>query len=141
MPRIPLWIAVVPWLWLGCSDHITTSTDMVFDEEEPAPGRKVTFTSIEQEVFGVYCAVPGCHASSQYPDLSSGRAYASIVDMPSTAGLALVAPGRPDSSYLYLKVTGAPGIRGERMPYGGPPLPQATVEAVRAWIERGAPND
>jgi hypothetical protein len=26
------------------------------------------------------------------------------------------------------------------MPFGGPPLPQATIDVIRQWITNGAPN-
>jgi hypothetical protein len=52
-----------------------------------------------------------------------------------------VAPGNPDASYLVRKLEGAPGITGQRMPFGGPFLDAAAIQQVRAWIAAGAPNN
>lgn len=138
MPRT-LWIAVLPLVLVACTD-LATSTDMVFDTQG-TPGTTVTFAAIERDVLAAYCALPGCHADVQMPLLSAGHAYRAIVGEPSTAGLRYVVPGQPNSSYLYIKMTAGPGMQGAQMPYGGALLPQATLDAVRAWIQRGAPND
>jgi hypothetical protein len=137
MKRSLLLIALVALLGASCSD-LTTSTDMVFDAKAP-PAE--TFTSIQQEVFDGFCAVSGCHADAEYPNLSARQAYANIVGVRSTQGLKLVAPGQPDSSYLYIKIAGGSGMIGARMPYRRPELPDSTIGAVRRWIEGGAPND
>lgn len=130
--------ALVALVGAGCSD-LATGTDMVFDAKAP-PAR--TFSSIQRQVLDASCAVSGCHADAEYPNLSARQAYASIVGVRSTQGLKLVAPGQPDSSYLYIKIAGGPGIVGARMPpYGRPELPDSTIGAVRSWIEGGAPDD
>ena len=49
-----------------------------------------------------------------------------------------VKPGDPDGSYLILKVEGTSGIVGARMPFGGPYLPQSTIDVIRQWITNGA---
>lgn len=50
-------------------------------------------------------------------------------------------PGRPDNSYLLQKLLGTPGIEGDRMPQGRPPLPQALIDTIRTWASEGAPNN
>jgi hypothetical protein len=135
----PTLSALAAVLLAGCSDRVTTSTDMVFDPQGPPADQ--TFTAIQQQVFDVSCAVSGCHGDAEYPELSAGRAYASIVGQPSTMRLKLVAPGQPDSSYLYIKIAGGSRMVGSRMPYGRPAMSDAAIASVRAWIERGAPND
>jgi hypothetical protein len=125
----------------ACSDRVTTSTEMVFDEQKPPPADQVTFTFIQQNVFDLSCALSGCHADLEYPNLSADQAYANIVDAPSSEGLDLVTPGDPDNSYLYIKIAGGPRLNGSLMPRGRAPLPAETIAAVREWIERGAPND
>ena len=121
----------------ACAD-LTTSTDMVFDSSPEGPA---TFERVQTTVFNVSCASSGCHGGSAWPDLSAGKAYGNIVGVESTQGLSLVYSSRPDSSYLYLKLLPDAGISGERMPLGGPYLDAASLEIVRAWIERGAPAD
>jgi len=58
-----------------------------------------------------------------------------------TEQLSTVAANAPESSYLILKLEGAAGISGARMPFGGPFLDQATIDEVKSWIGAGAPND
>ena len=123
---------------LACSD-LTTNTEMVFD---PSSG-PATFQRV-QGLFDVSCASSGCHGGqewSAWPDLTAGMAYDNIVGVESTRGIPLVAPGQPDSSYLYLKLLPDAEISGDRMPLGGPYLEPATLETVYMWIERGAPRD
>lgn len=100
-----------------------------------------TFTFMQQEVFNPSCALSGCHAGSQRPDLRAGNALANIVDVASSRGTPYITAGDPDNSYLYLKVSGASGISGGRMPRGRPALSSAVLDAMREWIESGAPNN
>jgi hypothetical protein len=44
-----------------------------------------------------------------------------------------IVPGDPDSSLIYKKITGAPGVGGQ-MPDGGPNLSASETEAFRQWI-------
>jgi len=104
-----------------------------------------TFTRVQNEIFTPTCAALGCHdtlGQQQGQVLAPGRAYASIVNQPSTEmpSLKRVLPGDPSNSYLYRKITGA-GISGDRMPQGGPYLTDAQIKLIRDWIRRGAPND
>ena len=122
---------------LACSD-LTTSTDMVFDPPSEGPA---TFEQLQKSLFDVSCASSGCHGGTAWPDLSAGKAYDNIVGVESSQGIPLVDPGRPDSSYLYLKLLPDAKISGDRMPLGGPYLEPATLETVYAWIEKGAPKD
>ena len=141
MKRLLLLSALLALVTTACSDRVTTSTEMVFDEREAPPADEVTFTSIQENVLDVSCALSGCHANSEYPNLAASQSYASIVGKPSSAGIDLVTPGDPDNSYLYVKIAAGPNMSGARMPRGSAPLPAETIAAVREWIERGAPND
>ena len=69
--------------------------------------------------------------------LDSGASYGQIVNVPSaqTPGLMRVRPGLPDSSALYLRITGRGGRA--RMPFFGDPLPAETIAVIRRWIELG----
>src|SRR6185503_16645536 len=108
-----------------------------------------TLTQIQQTVFSPRCA--GCHNGSQPPngalpgalDLRAGSSFASLVSVASLEQptRTRVAPNAPESSYLILKLEGAPGISGARMPFGGPFLDQATIDEVKSWIGAGAPNN
>ena len=145
--KVPVLLVVLAFSGLACSD-LTTSTDMVFDP--PADTQEpVTFASIQDNIFTPSCALSGCHGGDNFsnsPTLLAGQAYDNIVgvlsigDQQSPKRPRIVA-GEPDNSYLYLKLLDGSDVSGNRMPNGGPYLPAATIEMVRAWIERGAPND
>ena len=135
------WLAALVVLGAtACSDNLTTRTDMVFDNQPPS-GDDATFAFVQENVLDLHCAVSGCHAGSAFPNLSAGQAYANLVDAPSSQRLKMVEPGYPDSSYFYLKVTDGPGMQGSTMPRGSGLLPQATLDAIREWIELGAEQD
>ncbi|HVT45588.1 MAG TPA: hypothetical protein VMT00_14505 [Thermoanaerobaculia bacterium] len=129
-------------LTLACGElkDLPTAPD---DEGPPDPS--ATFTRVQREIFTPTCTLIGCH-DAQFPQselvLVEGQAYANIVNRPSVgANIPRITPGDPSRSYLYLKVTGAPSISGDRMPQGRPPLSEAELDLIRDWIRRGAPND
>lgn len=102
---------------------------------------------VQKNVFSQVCAVY-CHRGASAPkglQLDAANAWQRTVGMASVEmpALALIKPGDPANSYLYLKVIPADPRRvGERMPLNEPPyLPAEKLEAVRAWIARGAPRD
>ena len=132
-------VGLVALVWTGTScSGPTTSTDMVFDAAAAGPA---TFAQVQETIFDVSCALSGCHGDSARPNLSAGQAYDNIVRVESSRGMALVAPGDPDNSYLYRKLLADADIEGVRMPLGGPYLTPDALATVRAWIENGAPND
>jgi hypothetical protein len=117
---------------------------------EPAPaagGAVFTFAQIQQQIFTPTCARSGCHAASTASEglvLDAGRSYALLVGHAATEASALdrVQPGRPESSYLILKLRGDPSISGLRMPQNGPPfLTAAQIDGIAGWIRAGAPNN
>lgn len=123
------------------------STQMVFDPPvdgtpDDIPVGDVTFDFVQKTVLTPSCAISGCHGDSEYPNLSAGQAYDNIVNgLSSNPDQPQINPGDPDNSYLYLKLVNGEGIFGDRMPKSNPPLSDELIAAVRAWIERGAPND
>jgi hypothetical protein len=109
-----------------------------------------TFAAIEQVIFeDRHCADPLCHGSARQGglDLRRDAAYSNLVDAKSTgSSLPRVLPGDADHSYLFNKLRAAtePGsvqIAGSPMPSGRPALGKNELEAVRIWIEAGAPKD
>lgn len=110
------------------------------------PAENSTFDEIQTSIFNTSCALSGCHAGSnpqQGMDLSAGRSYDAIVNAPSRErpDLMRVEPGNPGESYLLMKIEGAQGIVGARMPLGRSPLSDAQISLVRGWIAEGAPRD
>jgi hypothetical protein len=76
-------------------------------------------------------------------DLSVGRTFSSVVDIPSVEvpSLRRVHPFLPDSSYLVHKIQGTQasvGGSGDRMPLIGGALTQDEITVIRAWITAGA---
>lgn len=124
----------------------------------------VRFSEIVDTIFRPSCATSFCHdaqgaAFSGNLDLRAAEAYAHLVGVISAReaaaadGLLRVKPGDPDNSFLIRKVcpadigaplcsgTALPSAYGGRMPLVGSSLSAAKIEALRAWILRGAPND
>ena len=98
------------------------------------------FQSIQDHVFTPICSV--CHAGASAPQglrLDAQNSYALLVGVPSTevATLLRVRSGDPDNSYLVQKLEGRAAV-GAQMPFGGPPLPAATIAVIRQWIIDGA---
>ena len=101
------------------------------------------FQSIQDNVFTPICTK--CHIGASAPqglELDAGHSYALLVGVPSSEQPAVlrVAPGQPDNSYIIRKLQDTPGISGQQMPYGGPYLPQSTIDVIRQWITNGAPQ-
>jgi hypothetical protein len=110
------------------------------------PGTPLTadFQSIQANVFTPICV--RCHSGASAPEglqLDADHSYALLVGVPSAEvpSLDRVKPGDPDDSYLVQKLEGAPGIVGVQMPFGGPYLPQSTIDVIRQWISNGALQD
>lgn len=107
-----------------------------------------SFARIQAEILTPRCAVPFCHSGSFLGgglSLAEGTSYGQLVGVePSVsaaaaAGYLRVDAGRPDTSFLLLKLVGPPPAYGSRMPIGGA-LSEAQIELVRAWILGGAPR-
>jgi hypothetical protein len=92
----------------------------------------------------------GCHGGSdpqaELDVLSEGawmRLQAFSTQSPT---LKLIDPGRPEKSYLWLKLAGDGSITGSRMPLdplgsGSRSLPQDQLDSIQTWILAGALND
>ena len=109
------------------------------------PDTTVSFSAEVQPIFTAHCALADCHGGAE-PQLGlslvAGVSYAGIVNQPSVQEpeLRLIRPSEPESSYLYLKITGAPAIEGMRMPPGSA-LAQESAQMIRRWIVQGALPD
>ena len=108
----------------------------------------VSYRAHLQPIFNaqcVYCHVTG--AENGGLNLSRSTSHASLVGTASTESpLQRVAPGKPDSSYLWAKLNGthvSVGGSGNAMPMSDPPrlLEPAQRALFKAWIEAGAPNN
>lgn len=120
------------------------------DEElEFCASYESTWDAIEATVIQqTGCANSLCHgeAAEGGLDLSAGVAYSNLVDVFSEASsLRRVQPREPDESFLYHKLSaktfpGSYDISGSPMPSAGGALSAGQLEAIRLWIEAGAPE-
>jgi hypothetical protein len=104
-------------------------------------GLTADFQSIQDNVFTPICTK--CHQGASAPEglqLDASHSYAALVGIASTEqpSVLRVEAGDPDSSYIIRKLQGSPGISGQQMPFGGPYLPQSTIDVIRQWITNGA---
>ncbi|MFL5343925.1 MAG: hypothetical protein ACJ8AT_03995 [Hyalangium sp.] len=92
----------------------------------------------------------GCHGGSTPQaglDMLSPGAWTRLQNFASeNPNLKLIDPGRPEKSYLWLKLAGDGSISGSRMPLdplnsGSRTLPQDQLDSIQTWILAGALND
>ena len=114
-----------------------------FVAEFEVAGTQPTLQSIQDHVFTPICA--GCHtgAGATLPGsmnlTTAGASFGNLVGIASVQVPALnrVTAGDADNSYLVHKLEGTQSV-GSQMPFGGTPLEQATLDAIRQWIDDGA---
>lgn len=105
-------------------------------EADPAKEARI------KEIFDDKCT--SCHSGGGNPASDPAGvdlevAPSSLVGIPSAAnGKPLVVPGKPEESYLLLKMTGGEGMEGEVMPLGDEMTPEE-LDAVREWIAQLPP--
>lgn len=115
----------------------------------PPPGSAgSTFDVIQQTIFNPNCLGGGCHNTTDRANnlvLEPGQSFDNLVNVLSfdaaarAAGLLRVAPGNPDASFLFIKVTGPTPGQGTRMPQGAAPLSSDDIALIQEWILAGAP--
>ena len=101
-------------------------------------GAVVPSVSFNNDVFPIFqskgCVT--CHGGNgnffldNYPDLMSGTSSHGPV----------VTPGNGEGSVIIKKLRGTAGF-GSQMPFGGSPLPNATITLISLWITQGALNN
>lgn len=117
---------------------------------QTAPDENSAYHDIQEAVFDKGCASSTCHAApanSLGLNLTYGLSYENLVGRApnnpaaAAAGMKLVDPGNPENSFLLTKLMG-PTVpeQGQRMPFGGGVLHTGKIDAVRTWIEAGAPQ-
>ena len=99
-----------------------------------------TLASVQANVFNPSCIV--CHSGANAPQglrLDAANSFTNLVGVPSRedSSFLRVSPGNSGQSYLIHKLEGT-ASSGEKMPLGGPPIPQSTINFVRQWITDGA---
>ena len=142
--------ACCPFAIVVASGLLTHCADFGSGQGPAKPLPTVTLSEIQRTIFTQSCAFSSCHNAAGHKgglDLSSTAAsHVGLVgvladnSIARAAGKVRVMPGEPDSSFLITKLT-APGPgEGERMPQSNSPLPEASIQMIRDWIARGAPD-
>jgi hypothetical protein len=85
-----------------------------------------------------------CHAGgapSGGLNLEAANSYAELLGVPSNqeAGIVRVVPNDPDNSYLIHKLENTQTVGSQMPPVT--PLPQTSIDTIRAWITNGAIDD
>ena len=137
---VPSALGVLAVMLSGCTNE---SNSLRMISVAPPPNSTSRLSADVQPIFTRSCAKSGCHAGTtlaQGLSLEAGKSYDNLVGVASTeVALKRVEPGRSDLSYLINKLEGT-GI-GDRMPQGGPFLPDAEVQVIKDWIAQGAPDN
>ena len=117
---------------------------------QTVPNENSTYHDIQEYVFDKSCASSSCHAApanSRGLSLEYEFSYDALIGVvpqnpaAAAAGMKLVDPGNPDNSFLLTKLIGPESAdQGSRMPFGGGMIHNGKIEAIRTWIEAGAPQ-
>ncbi len=137
-----LLISLVSWAIVGCSAGSGEGLDISgrpLSEGGNLP-LAPTLASVQANVFNPSCII--CHSGANAPQglrLDAANSFTNLVGVSSREDSSFfrVSPGNPDQSYLIHKLEGTASV-GEQMPFGGPPIPQSTIDFVRQWITDGA---
>ncbi|MBK9074597.1 MAG: hypothetical protein IPL77_06365 [Flavobacteriales bacterium] len=101
------------------------------------PMDTVFFATEVMPVFQQHCWV--CHPPMGEMDLSTGVAYANLVNVPALgyAPALRIVPGDPMASVLWHKISQSTTY-GLNMPPNGTFLTNEELQTIRDWIEQGA---
>jgi hypothetical protein len=128
-------LALASLLASGCSDK--SSNPMSADQQPsqpPATSSGISFQVSIKPIFQTHgCA--SCHGGN-------GGLFVNTVAQLLQGGNhgPAVVPGKADSSNIIKKLNPNPPF-GERMPRGGPYLPDSTIQVIKTWINQGAKDN
>lgn len=140
-----LWQAEFPG---ACGTFQRNSANGFTAATKRAPSKSSTWSTIQKTVFARHgCTENACHGSAQSGglDLRPNVAYGNLVEVFSQLGQQnRVERGSRQDSFLYRKLAaaseGLAGVPGSPMPLNGDKLTADELEAVRLWIQAGAPE-
>lgn len=115
----------------GCSDM---GSEPILSVQLPPPTAEISFQTNIKPIFQTY-GCNGCHGGS-------GGLFVQTVAQLLKGGDhgPVIVAGKADSSIIIKKLSSPPPF-GERMPQGGPYLPDSTRTMIRDWINQGAKNN
>lgn len=122
--------------WAIASDGLLTDTLAVIVTVHDA-AVLISYSGQVQPVFTANCAVTGCHAMGPTPTGGLRLMNYNAVMAGGNSGDVIV-PSDPDNSLLVKRIE---GTITPRMPFGRPPLPDSTIQMIRAWIAQGAQDN
>jgi hypothetical protein len=108
-----------------------------------------SFAIVYDSVLKKFCHQPFCHGGGSvgFDTSSKDAAYKSLVGIPANpmrecadSGLVRVAPGQPEQSLLYRKLSLSDVPCGQQMPVGGELKPELKL-LIEQWIAAGAPDN
>ncbi len=127
-------------LIVSCNDSEETVTPPVTIQPK--------LSNIQTEIFDKSCGMSSCHGGSAGGlNLQNGNSFSQLVNVQSnndganTPPFLRVLPGKPDSSFLIIKLTNPTSQQGNMMPQVGGALSAEKINVIRQWISNGAPND
>jgi hypothetical protein len=134
----------------GGTEDDDTNGDSGPKDTGSLPCLEANFTSIYGRFTTDKCATVGCHdaasaSGGQNYDVGKDAVHATLLgDTVNAVGATMypkrVQPSNADASFLWIKVS-RDDATGGRMPLAQPPLQQCDLDAIRNWINGGAPND
>ena len=117
---------------------------------QTVPDENSAYHDIQEYIFDKSCASSACHAApanSRGLSLEYRLSYDALIGVvpqnpaAAAAGMKLVDPGNPENSFLLTKLIGPESAdQGSRMPFGGGMIHAGKIDAIRTWIEAGAPE-
>jgi hypothetical protein len=118
----------------GCSDKGNDPTSANQQPSPPPVTQDVSFQSQIRPIFQQR-GCDGCHGGN-------GGLFVQTIAQLLQGGShgPVIVPGKADSSNLIKKLSPNPPF-GDRMPQGGPYLPDSTIQMIRTWINQGAKNN
>ena len=128
-------LAMTALVLAGCTDMgNAVGPDTSISTPPPQPSQNVSFQSEISPIFQRY-GCNGCHGGS-------GGLTVQTVSQLLQGGLhgPSVIAGKADTSGLIKKLLPNPPY-GDRMPQGGPYLPDSTIQTIKLWINQGAKNN
>jgi hypothetical protein len=119
----------------GCKDMGVAPVPAAGTAPPPTPGGSSVSFSRNVLPILINAGCTGCHGGTANLFAESVAQLLAGGDH----GPAIV-PGKADSSSLVQKLL-TPPLFGSRMPFGGAPLPDASITTIRKWINEGALNN
>jgi len=127
---------MVALMLAGCSDMgiAPVAPEISTTNPPPPPGQDISFANQVSPILQHYGCY-GCHGGS------GGLFVTSVLQLlrGGDHGPAVVA-GKADTSNLVRKLSATPPF-GDRMPQGGPYLPDSTLQTIKLWINQGAKDN